>query len=402
MSLTMLAGSVIAMNTARRHSLALASAFALATSALATQALASGPSARSDQAPSVAAYRPASPVSGWRLNKVISFRHRPVILVGIDAVTAKDAWAAGMTSSEYGTKPRPLLEHWDGRSWRQVALPAGTASHFGARDIFANVGALSATDVWAITFQGRYLWLHGTRSTFGALPGSKTGKLVVDQVKAFSPADVWAFGYMSLGSASSPTLAPYAARFDGSRWTTIPVPGRGVMGPVSAISPSNIWAATSVSGASTVLRWNGARWRPVPVQPTLPVRATAMLASSNTDVWIGGGAANSKSGTSEVAQHWNGKAWIGASPHSPATKQDYYLAGLAPDGTGNGFWALGGNILGPPRLWHHSRGGWSAPVPVPWQLYQLAAVPHTRSTWGIGWNADQTKAVIVLHGAVPR
>jgi hypothetical protein len=132
------------------------------------------------------------------------------------------------------------------------------------------------------------------------------------------------------------------------------------------------------------------------------VKATAMLAISNTDVWIGGGAANSKSGTSEVAQHWNGKAWLPASPHSPATKQSYYFADFVPDGTGNGFCALGGDILGPERIWHNSGGTWSAPASLPWALYQLAAVPHARSTWGIGWNASQTKGVIVLHGPLPR
>jgi len=174
------------------------------------------------------------------------------------------------------------------------------------------------------------------------------------------------------------------------------------MGPVSAISRRDLWAETGVTGASTVLRWNGARWRPVPVQPTLPVKATAMLAISNTDVWIGGEAANSKSGTSEVAQHWNGKAWIPAGPHSPATKQSYYFADFVRDGTGNGFWALGGNLFGPERIWHNCGGTWSAPASVPWALYQLAAVPHTRSTWGIGWNASQTEGVIVLHGPLPR
>src|SRR5262249_21328656 len=214
--------------------------------------------------------------------------------------------------------------------------------------------------------------------------------------------NVWAFGYMSLGSASKPTAAPYAARFDGRRWTRIPVPGPGVMGPVSAISPRNIWAETGVIGASTLLRWNWARWRPVALQPTLRVEAAALLAISNSNVWIGAGAANGRSGTSEVAQHWNGKAWTRANPHAPATTQEYYLADLVPDGNGNGFWALSGNILGRPRIWHHSGAGWSGPVSVPWQLYQLAAVPHTRSTWGIGWNSDQTKAVIVLHGPVPR
>jgi len=92
---------------------------------------------------------------------------------------------------------------------------------------------------------------------------------------------------------------------------------------------------------------------------------------------------------------------VAAGPHSPATKQSYYFADFVRDGAGNGFWALGGNIFGPERIWHNSGGAWSAPASVPWAPYQLAAVPHTRSTWGIGWNASQTKGVIVLHGLLP-
>src|SRR5262249_61566214 len=163
MSLAMLAGSVIAMNTARRHSLALAGAFALAISTLATPALASGPSGRSDQATSVAAYRSASPMSGWRLNKLISIKHRFVILTGIDAVSAEDAWAAGTTLTEYGTTPRPLLEHWDGRLWRRGAVPARFASHFGNQDIFAHLGGPSAKGGLGVPLPGAFPPRPGTR-----------------------------------------------------------------------------------------------------------------------------------------------------------------------------------------------------------------------------------------------
>ncbi len=398
------ADSVDGMNTSRRRAVALsAGALALVTLTATAQALAAAGASGS-------ARRPAAPPTGWRLSTTISIRHRSAVLVGVDAVSADDAWAAGTTFSEYGTLLRPLLEHWNGRSWRQVALPAKAVSHFGNQDIFANVAALSATKVWAITFQGRFFRLACGRWSVGALPGTAGGRVVVDAVKALGPANVWAFGSRSLGPVSALKFAPYAARFDGRRWIRIPVPGRGILGPVSAISARDIWAVaggeqpiTGMSEITRVLRWNGAAWRPVPVQPTLSRRAsvTAMLAANDDDVWIGGSVPNSAAGTSEMAQHWDGKAWVQASPATPPTSQSYYLSSFAPS-TGGGFWAIGGNLIGPQRLWRNSHGIWSAPVRSPWELYQLAAVPDTNSTWGVGWSADLTKGLIVIHGPLPR
>ena len=385
------------MKTSRRRAVALsAGALALALFAPAAQA--------------ATWYPPPAGGSGWRLNTVVSVPHRPVVLVSVDAVSAADAWAAGTVFSDYGTVLRPLLEHWNGKSWRSVALPADAARHFGEQDIFANVAAVSRTDVWAVSFVGRYARLRGTRWTFGALPGSASGKLMIDTVKAFGPADVWAFGSTSIGPASALKFAPYAARFDGRRWTRISVPGRGILGPVSAVSARDIWAVTGgerpltgVPGAARVLRWNGAKWRPVTVQPTLSRRVSisGILATNDSNVWIGGAVKNSKSGTSELAMHWNGKTWTTASPQAPATGQDFYLGGFVPSARG-GFWAIGGNLDGAQRIWHYSAGRWSAPIHSAWELFQLAAVPNTTSTWGVGWNTDLTNGVIVLNGPRPR
>ena len=383
-----------------------AGALALATLALAANAFAVA------RVPAAAAHRPMAPAPGWRLSKTISIRDGQVLMTGIDAVSDDDAWAVGSEFSGSGTPVgRPVLEHWDGATWRRVTPPAKVARHVGGQDVLANVGVLSADDVWAISFEGRYLRLLNHRWTFGQLPGSQGGKLAISTVKTFGPADVWAFGYRSVGRPSRLVFVPYAARFDGRRWTTIPVPGRGILGPVSALSAHDIWAVIGVPfgvrgvpSTARVLRWNGARWMPVPVRPSLPKHASVVtiLATKDSNVWIGGGVPNTKGGTSEMARHWNGRAWISASPRSAATSQDFYLASFVTDGRG-GFWAIGGNLnLGPQRLWRHSGGRWSAPLRSPWQLYQLAAVPDSTSTWGVGLSADLFTGLIVLHGPVPR
>src|SRR5215472_7517511 len=112
------------MKISPRRAVALvASALALAVIAPAAQAVTVHPS-------SPGAHPSAVSSTGWRINTVISVPHKAVVLVSLDPVSSGDAWAAGTLFAEYGTALRPLLEHWNGRSWRRVALPAAFASHF--------------------------------------------------------------------------------------------------------------------------------------------------------------------------------------------------------------------------------------------------------------------------------
>lgn len=391
------------MTSPTRRALALpASAAALAIAALAAQALIAAP------ARSAAVHQQASGTHGWRVNKTISFHDKSVILVSLDAVSAKDAWVAGMVVSKFGSPRRPVLERWDGTAWRQAALPATLARRFIRQDVVGFVGASSASNVWEFSLKGKYLRRVGGHWAFGRLPASGTGRTFVESVKVFSPTDVWVFGARASGAVSNLKFAPYAAKFNGRRWTVISVPGKGPLGPVSAINPRNMWAITDgeaffIGGdlaKASIVHWNGVAWREVAPQPKLPRQTilSGILARTNRDVWVGGGTEQG-GGSSERAWHWNGTAWTSRSPRASADGQQYLLSNLVP--ASGGMWALGQNISGLSRVWRYS-GTWSAPIHLPWDLFQLAAVPHTGSIWGIGENAAMDNGLIVLHGPVPR
>lgn len=392
------------MTSRARRALALpASAAALAAATLATQAFIATP------AQSAAVHQPAAGPAGWRLDQTISIHDKQVILLSLDAVSAADAWAAGaVTSDEYGTVGPPLIEHWNGRAWRQVALPAKVVRHLPNLTLFGYIGASSQANVWDISIDGHYLRRADGRWSLGALPGTATGTLLIDSVKVFSPADAWAFGSLPSGSASR--YMPYAARFNGRKWIRVRVPGQGRVGPVSALGPRDMWAITggvSVVGVrpapSRVTHWNGVSWRAVAVQPRLPRRGilVAILAESGSDVWVGGSAPGSKNGATELVRHWNGRAWKPASPPSGPNARNFVLTSLAPAG-GGGIWALGSDLQGPGRLWRFSAGRWSAPMRLPWDLYQFEPVPRSRSIWALGENPAGTSGLIALHGPVPR
>lgn len=349
-----------------------------------------------------------SGIPGWRVYKTIATRDRYVILGGIDAVSASDAWLAGAVSdAEYSTL-RPLVEHWNGARWHPVTLPSTVAAKLAGTGSFGPIGASSSRNVWLMGPTGKYAHLRGTRWTVGRLPGTEKGQLALDSVKVFGPGDAWVFGVRYSGG-THPKFTPYAARFNGTAWHLVAIPGHGPIA-VSALSADDMWAVIDplpigTSAGPSVLHWNGTTWRAEDTQPTLPGHATlfTIMAESDDDVWVGGDAPNGRGGTSELALHWDGTSWTTASPPSAPTSTDYYLTSLVADG-GGGFWGVGEALPGTPRFWHYSAGAWSAPVKTHpgWIVFPLDQVPGTRSIWAIAASASLAKGLILLHGPVPR
>ncbi len=130
--------------------------------------------------------------------------------------------------------------HWNGRAWRRVALPGRAASVLGGSVGLVYVAARSDRDAWVFSQTGRYLRLRDGRWIPGRIPLRRAENVFLDQAVVFGPSDVWVFGLRFAGPASRLDLRPYAARFDGHDWVTVPVPGKGALA-VSAISGRDMW-----------------------------------------------------------------------------------------------------------------------------------------------------------------
>lgn len=63
---------------------------------------------------------------------------------GVDGVAADDVWAGGILLQKATGVSRPLLAHWDGTGWSQVALPGGSS----LSGELVGVAARSSNDVW--------------------------------------------------------------------------------------------------------------------------------------------------------------------------------------------------------------------------------------------------------------
>jgi hypothetical protein len=239
-------------------------------------------------------------------------------------------------------------------------------------------------------------------------------------------------GLTHVRGSTTPAFVPYAARYNGKRWTTVKVPATGQITAFSAISPSNIWAVTGTSGmgdellgdfgasapaTSSVLHWNGKSWQKVPAQPSLPAGGDLTSITAGKQVLVGGDVATSKGATTvQFVDKMSGSTWAAPVnlPKSGATAAasnhlPYQIESLVPAGGGS-YWALSGNVtLATPRLWRYAGGKWSAPISPMFgnkrrALLQLADVPGTSSVWAAGEIGPESTAqgLIALSGPTPR
>jgi hypothetical protein len=327
-------------------------------------------------------------------------------------ILSGSAVAAGVIASQ--ARAAGTADAWPSQA---PAHPAVSAQLTGP-GLFGAIAATSSQNAWVFGPTGRYALLRGTRWSTGSLPRPGARRLLVTSAVAFNPGTAWAFGVRFIGPESHLRFAPYAARLLRGTWRAVRVPGSGFI-VVSAVSASDMWAltgavppATGLPSRPRVLHWDGVAWR-AEAQPTLTGHATlsGILARSATDVWVGGSVPNGKTGTSELAEHWDGTSWTTASPPAAPAASDYYLTNLVPDGSG-GFWAIGQRFSGSIRLWHFTAGAWSEPLTISarWVQPKLARwvqpvldwVPGTRSIWGINPDSLLYKGLILLYGPVPR
>ncbi len=342
---------------------------------------------------------------GWRVDARLKVSKQSV-LTGIAAIRGSDAWTLG--SGDTGQPPiLGIVEHWNGKSWRRIALPLGVAADWDAANpIVVAAGATSDSNLWAFSLvSATYLRKDGTTRSTGTLPEPSSGSPDPIVTVVRSSTDVWALG----GSTYRSSVLPYAAHLDGTSWSVVPVPGAGPIVGVSALSANDIWAVIGDSELalgttkSSIVHWNGTTWKTVKLSSRLPGIPSSILALSDHNVWIGGGRRNSKHGLSEYVAQWTGSKLHIANLHVKASAGKYHMVRLRSDGAG-GIWGLAVNgSLSVSRLWHRLGSAWHGPsIPSLGHdslLYNLTRVPGTTSMWGVGVVGDN--GLIAVDGRLP-
>lgn len=139
---------------------------ALAVAGVAALAACGTPVSAATQAAQIA-WRP---VPGARItcHSAVQRDDMDAAVLDVTAVGPADAWTVGVCGADGGTHdfigqaPTGFVEHWDGRRWSRVAVPAS-----GEYDV---VQASSPRDVWVASVAGDP-WAAGQVGSPAAMPG---------------------------------------------------------------------------------------------------------------------------------------------------------------------------------------------------------------------------------------
>lgn len=286
---------------------------------------------------------------------------QPNGLSDITAISAGDMWAVG--SYFDGTLDRTLILHWNGRSWRRV--PSPTPGCIPGADLFS-VAAVSRTNVWAVGQATECFSLTGVplierwngRSWKVARAAETNGFLggLLDGVAATSARNAWAVGLMSNGS-SDRTLIQH---WNGKSWKRVPSPNptasplNDQLRDVTAVSARNAWAVGSADvsspskgNVSVIEHWNGTSWKRVR-SPNPGERSNVLIgvtAVSARLAWAVGVSVDSTRGRTLI-ERWNGTSWRRVSSSNPGlSRHDDTLFGVAASSGGRA-WAVGSIVNG--------------------------------------------------------
>jgi hypothetical protein len=339
--------------------------------------------------------RPAS-TPGWRPVAELGPPNGVTYVGGLVATGPKDAWSTWSDCNPCGG-PNPKvdvwLEHWAGGRWRRVSVPPAVGRFLR---VVNGIAATSGNDLWMFT-TGRAAHWNGKHWGIMKIPSwvvrfNLSGTVAIT-VADFGPHNLWVF---SSGIDSFKPVTPFAARYNGHRWTKAVLPG--VPGQVSVVGPDDIWATavpTDLKGGDSLLiHWNGKSWSKTPAPKPRDVSAhftpqiEDLLALGPQDVWMQQDIANSQSiSRTQLFLHWNGHTWQTVTYRWPTSSVQF----MAPDGDG-GLWMsdVGETARQLRYLIHDTKGHWTRQlVPAPagmgvQQLLTLNRIPGTRSMWASG------------------
>ena len=254
---------------------------------------------------------------------------RNSFLYAVSALSATNAWAVGRTCKENSLNCETLIEYWNGASWTRQASPTPLGDFLG----FNGVTAISPTDVWAVGWgygtakgQEQPLLEHwdGKSWTLQVIPNlsGKRGEFCdFKAITAASASDVWAVGDIG-GSGALRTLIEH---WNGTSWTRQVSPNGAFqevdsLNGVTAVSPSNVWAAGSYEFASPqgqsertlIEHWDGTSWKiqasPSPGGSNNISILNAVAPISGSRAWAVGVVGYGVS-DKNLLEHFNGTSW---------------------------------------------------------------------------------------------
>ncbi len=180
-------------------------------------------------------------------------------LHAVAALSSNDVWAAGERYGDAGglsVGSWLLVLHWDGTIWNVMDVPApprGTGINFSGTRVY-DIVAFAPDDVWfagqwgepnsvgSVTWRPLAMHWDGNDFTVHDTPTlPQVGPYVVmRQIDASGPDDIWGIADRTTGSTSSPA----ALHYDGTAWSAVSLPSTGTnvdLDDVVVNAPDDVW-----------------------------------------------------------------------------------------------------------------------------------------------------------------
>jgi hypothetical protein len=259
-------------------------------------------------------------------------------------------------------------------AWKLVTTPAPPGDYtymYGA-------AATSANDAWFAGYEPpvsgvgdgiatALAWvLHWNGHSLRAAPA-------VPQPASFAPrtasaesfdsaTDGWILGESMNPATGSGTYVPYAAHWNGGRWTITPLaispdPASAAATPdpsaVASLSPSDAWIVGGFgpqgpqgqTNGALIEHWDGSSWSVVanPASSEADSALSSITAVSATDIWaVGLQNADGEGDSRPLAEHWDGTTWsvVPVPAGNPAQSRFISVSADRPDDA----WAVGSHL----------------------------------------------------------
>lgn len=291
--------------------------------------------------PAAAGATGATPRGGWTLQRVSGpTGTAPDDLASVSCVTATWCQAVGVAGPAANVVT--AAELWNGRAWSLETTPNVAGAKYNY------LSGVACASVYQCVAVGYHSVAPGYTETLAETFNGKAwavASMPVPQGADYSylnaVACTKAFQCMAVGYASTPKGYNFAIteRWDGTMWallsTPVPTGARASsFGGVSCVSATVCVAAGQARRSSTstlIERWNGSSWAMV-ASPNVPGATDSLLrdvACTGSTACEAVGNSVSATGSSTLAERWNGGAWRILSSPDPASEENSFLESVS-------------------------------------------------------------------------
>jgi hypothetical protein len=359
-----------------------------------------------------AGFLPVTPAEGTVEAASPAVTHLPGALAAVTALSAANLWAVGSTVSASGAQ-QTLIMHWNGKSWSRIAAPGCPEKPKCALAGLTGVEGTGPDDIWAVGYMAainfspplRPLILHWNGKSWSVVSVSGISEYWtrLDGITVVSRRDAWAVGVSGPSDGGHNLIVHWNGK-SWSRFSAVPAPGTssGLAG-IDKVSASDIWAVgSSASGTSgstaEILHWNGKRWANSPSPKPASSSLNAVVAISVRNV-LAIGMQTPGTWTRSLMMRWLGQRWFESKAYDCPLNCDTGLLSVAASAA-NWVWAAGSfaNEGQPSSALIERWNGfdWSAPV------FRLAdaslegvATVSDSDAWAVG--ESRSSAVLIVH-----